>query len=93
MPSLVHTDSFMVCMDCYSAILTGDYTHLDYYYNESEADDLEKIIKDGESRLADGGNLHDGEERDAFSRESCDCCERTEHGERREIRRLAWENN
>ena len=83
---LIETGSYMVCMDCYVLILTGDATHLDYYYDEVEADERLDEIESGISRLSSEGSLHDAENRDEFYKYPCDCCRSTLHGERREIR-------
>ena len=88
---LVENGSYMVCMDCYVVILTGDESFIDMHYtNEKEADKRISEIRNGMSRLANEGNLHDGKNRDEFSRYSCDCCGSALHGERREIKTFGF---
>lgn len=38
--------SQVLCEDCYTAICTGDYSFLDYYYNSDEATEKMEIIED-----------------------------------------------
>lgn len=86
---LIQTGSYMVCIDCYVLILTGDASHLDYYYDEKEADKRLDEIKKGMRKLSDQGTMHDGETRDEFSHWRCECCGSHDAGERREITTFA----
>lgn len=74
-----------VCLGCYIAIVAGDFTQLDYYYEPPEADKREQAIRRGIDRLSEHGQLVDGNDRNVFSKTPCECCETKKHGERREI--------
>lgn len=86
---LKEVGSYMVCMDCYATILTGDATHLDYYYDQKEADKRLEEIEKGMEQLSSEGTMHDGNDRDEFSKYPCACCGTPLHGERREINTFA----
>ena len=75
-------DSFMVCSDCLQAIANNDYTGLDYYYSEKEADkrmqDIQKGVENAGGYICCG----DSEKDNKFSRMPCECCGEKLHGNR-----------
>lgn len=60
--------------------VNDDLSWLDYYLNESESEERAKTIKEGLAKLPGYAVMTD--EKDDFSRSSCDCCGCVLHGER-----------
>ncbi len=75
-------DDFQACGDCTPVLANGDYTHLDYYYDEAEAEAVMARINQGMDEA--GGYIAYGDrDKDIdFSRRRCDCCGSTLHGQR-----------
>jgi hypothetical protein len=67
-------DSFMVCEECMMIIATGDYSHLQYDYDENGADErvveIDTAIDQVEGEIVPGNSEHDEE----FSIKPCECC-------------------
>jgi hypothetical protein len=62
-----------VCADCLQAIANDDYSGLDYFYNEAEAEAREKRIRKGIADL--GRHVVTTDEYEEFSRDECACCD------------------
>jgi hypothetical protein len=79
----VINDDYMACDDCTPVIHNGDYTHLDYHYNEVEAQAAMERINKGMAEA--GGDMLQGPDKSKdleFSTRRCDCCGSTLHGRR-----------
>jgi len=74
-------DYFLVCADCIQAIVNDDYTGLDYYYNEAEATEREKTIREGIKKV-DGHIVCNNENPITFTHLICECCGNRLAGER-----------
>ena len=72
-----------VCTDCLQAIAYDDYSGLDYFNNEAEAEAQEKRIRKGIADL--GRHLVTTDEYEEFSRDECACCDTHLAGERHGI--------
>lgn len=75
-----------VCVDCLMAIANDDYSGLDYYYDEAEAETRMAEIKEGIWSLSEEGKYHlaVGDD-EGFSWSGCDCCGSDLGGERHGI--------
>ena len=91
-------NSGRICGDCVQAIANDDYTALDYYYSEEEANERMEAIQKGIRSLSGSmGDFHQdntgqvvtssilvvGNEA-GFSRSSCSCCGTDLAGDRHE---------
>ena len=79
------------CADCVHPVANGDFSSLDYYYQQEESDRRYKRIVQGMEELCEehGGSLHIGDPVSEFSRERCDICGTTLGGSRHGIVVLA----
>lgn len=75
-------EDYRVCADCYHVITNGDYTYLDYHYNEKDAAKRVKEINKGIANA--GGHIcaGDSDKDDEFAKRPCDCCGSKLHGAR-----------
>lgn len=67
-------DQFMVCSDCAMAIANDDYTGLDAYLDEEEAEMRMNHIKESIASVEGWICIGDPENDIDFSVQSCDCC-------------------
>lgn len=73
--------SVLVCTDCLEVVTNHDYTSLDYYYDEDDANLRREEIDAGLSRL---GLITRGEtsQDKELSTCPCECCGNQLHGDR-----------
>jgi len=71
------------CADCVQPVANGDFSSLDYYYQQEESERRYKRIVQGMDDLCEehGGSLHIGELVSEFSRDRCDVCDASHAGE------------
>lgn len=81
---LTTLDTIQVCEDCLMAIANGDYTGLDYWYPEAEAEERHREIDAGIASFSPA-TLHPGDDHDEFSRRPCECCGSDLAGARHEV--------
>ena len=70
------------CSDCKTVATTGDYSFLDCFYSEIEAEIKMKEIDSGLERWARIGYLVLSTDYDEFSLRTCSCCGDKLAGER-----------
>jgi hypothetical protein len=75
-------DDYQVCDDCTPVLANGDYTHLDYYYDEPVASAVMERINQGMDEAGGYIALGDSDKDIDFTRRRCDCCGSTLHGRR-----------
>lgn len=75
-------DNYQVCDDCAPVLANGDYTHLDYHYDEAEAETVVNKIDYGIETCGGFIALGDRDKDIDFSKGRCDCCGTTLHGHR-----------
>jgi hypothetical protein len=81
----MQVEKYMVCTDCMLVIANGDYSSLDYHFDEKESKErAESIDKGIDSLIEKGGYLTIGdlETKEDFSIYSCECCGSKLAGER-----------
>jgi len=76
-------DGLLLCGECLQAAVNGDYSCLDYYYDEAEADSRMAEIQKGLDRLGTGLTMGDNDFE--FCKTPCDCCGTRLHGYRHEF--------
>lgn len=71
------------CSDCVQPVANGDFSSLDYHYQQAEADQKMQQIERGMNHLCKehGGSLHYGEKVKDFKRDSCHVCGARHAGE------------
>lgn len=71
----INVENLALCQDCTIVAVNGDYSSLDYHYNEQEAAERVTAIDTGLDKLSKLGHLcHSGLDYDEFSWRTCDCC-------------------
>lgn len=78
----VINDDYQVCDDCTPVLANGDYTHLDYYYDEPVAEAIIERIHQAIEAAGDLIAVGDSDKDLDFSRRRCDCCGSELHGRR-----------
>lgn len=73
----VYIYDLWLCMDCMPVAVNGDYSGLDYYYQEPELTERREQIRVGLACLPNLVPDYDSETGDGvkFSSAGCDCCE------------------
>jgi hypothetical protein len=87
----VINDNYQVCDDCTPVLANGDYTHLDYHYDEPVASEVMARINQGMSEA--GGDIELGNpNKDLdFSKRNCDCCGAGQYGRRTHFYVVKWD--
>ena len=75
-------DHYMVCDDCTPVLANEDYTHIDYHYDEAEAEAVIARIHQGRDAAGDLIAVGDSNKDLDFSKRRCDCCGSELHGRR-----------
>ena len=70
---------YLVCSDCLQPIMYGDYSSLDYYYDEKQALEIQIKVEKGISELIAGHGVNANltiaqADINEFSSSPCECC-------------------